>query len=69
MRNSSEKIAKQANARTRDVCNIADASKNVCSLKSLKKLTVSSSNLIFIGTALLIVLVLAFLLFEFYGLS
>lgn len=37
--------------------------------KSLKKLTVSSSNLIFIGTALLIVLVLAFLLFEFYGLS
>ena len=37
--------------------------------KGLKKLTVSSSNLIFIGTALLIVLVLAFLLFEFYGLS
>lgn len=37
--------------------------------KSLKKLTVNSSNLIFIATALLIVLVLAFLLFEFYGLS
>lgn len=39
------------------------------SKKDLKRLTISSSNLIFLGIAVLVVLVLAFLLFEFYGLS
>lgn len=43
------------------------AKKKVNKSNKVKTLTISSSNLIFIGVAVLVTIVLAFLIFEFVG--
>lgn len=43
------------------------AKKKVNKSNKVKALTISSSNLIFIGVAILVTIVLAFLIFEFVG--